>query len=277
MRHIEGSKEYYAPPLRTAPVFGGIAGIMAQEAAADSSLTLDPSDPSHPGNPQHMPSLSSKSRDAGEMQDMYRRTLAASWVAQPGELKADECIEDIFSGGDGWGSHLGRRNGAKGDEAVTFDDHEHNPTNSPGRGTSANLEVHAAERSPRSKTPRTKFFGGGGASAGTESSGGGGGGHKYRHSKDKSLDSTKRANGGFGEWGTPGGNPGPANGGLSKGGIFGGRTSLQQQIQRVETEKGRNRLKKKEKKKGEVDEFDNEYREDLRAWNTGRDADEVGV
>lgn len=34
---------------------------------------------------------------------MYRRTLAAYWSAQPGELKADECIEDIFGGGNGWG------------------------------------------------------------------------------------------------------------------------------------------------------------------------------
>jgi hypothetical protein len=34
---------------------------------------------------------------------MYRRSLAAFWAAQPGELKADECIEDIFAGGDGWG------------------------------------------------------------------------------------------------------------------------------------------------------------------------------
>lgn len=32
----------------------------------------------------HMPSLSSKSRETGELQDMYRRTLAASWAAQPG-------------------------------------------------------------------------------------------------------------------------------------------------------------------------------------------------
>ena len=37
------------------------------------------------------------------MQDMYRKALAASWAAQPGELQADECIEDIFAGGDGWG------------------------------------------------------------------------------------------------------------------------------------------------------------------------------
>ena len=49
------------------------------------------------------PSLSAGSREAGELQDMYRRSLAAYWSAQPGELKADECIEDIFSGGDGWG------------------------------------------------------------------------------------------------------------------------------------------------------------------------------
>lgn len=36
------------------------------------------------------------------MQDLYRRTLAASWSRQPSQLPADECIEDIFSGGDGW-------------------------------------------------------------------------------------------------------------------------------------------------------------------------------
>jgi hypothetical protein len=33
---------------------------------------------------------------------MYRRTLAASWAAQAGELPADECIENIFAGGNGW-------------------------------------------------------------------------------------------------------------------------------------------------------------------------------
>jgi hypothetical protein len=43
-----------------------------------------------------------KNRDAGANQDMYRRTLAASWQLIPGELNADECIEDIFAGGDGW-------------------------------------------------------------------------------------------------------------------------------------------------------------------------------
>jgi hypothetical protein len=48
-----------------------------------------------------LPSIS-KARDAAEVQDMYRRALAASWLAQPGEHTADEVIENIFAGGDGW-------------------------------------------------------------------------------------------------------------------------------------------------------------------------------
>ncbi|QRD06323.1 hypothetical protein JI435_117120 [Parastagonospora nodorum SN15] len=90
MRQTEGDKNYIAPALKTAQVFSGIAGIMAGEQGEveDSGAA---------------PSLSTKSREAGELQDMYRRTLAAYWSAQPGELKADECIEDIFAGGDGWG------------------------------------------------------------------------------------------------------------------------------------------------------------------------------
>ena len=79
----------FRPPLKTAPVFGGIAGIMSSEQVEPDDL----------GN---MPSMSSKTREIGELQDMYRRTLAASWAAQAGELPADECIEDIFAGGDGW-------------------------------------------------------------------------------------------------------------------------------------------------------------------------------
>ena len=36
------------------------------------------------------------------MQDIYRRTLAASWFRLPAELPADEAVEDIFAGGNGW-------------------------------------------------------------------------------------------------------------------------------------------------------------------------------
>ena len=54
--------------------------------------------------PEGVPNLSIRSRELAELQDMYRRALAASWAAQPGELQADECIEDIFVGGDGMGN-----------------------------------------------------------------------------------------------------------------------------------------------------------------------------
>jgi len=50
---------------------------------------------------------------------MYRRTLAASWQLIPGELNADECIEDIFAGGDGW--CLGTNRGAKSKSVKLFD------------------------------------------------------------------------------------------------------------------------------------------------------------
>jgi hypothetical protein len=77
-----------SPPLKTAPVFGGIAGIVASE----------PGDPDDNG---HMPSITSKTRELGELQDMYRRTLAASWACRAGELPPQELIENLFAGGDG--------------------------------------------------------------------------------------------------------------------------------------------------------------------------------
>lgn len=70
----------------------------------------------------HMPSMSSKTRELGKLQDMYRRTLAASWAAQDGELPVDECIEDIFAGGDGWGK--ARREGKKTGKPSSTDGEE---------------------------------------------------------------------------------------------------------------------------------------------------------
>ena len=97
------------PALKSAPAFGGIARIMAgdqgdaedgaceQSGGYNSSLSLI--------EEIDMPSFSAKSKEHHEHEDMYRRNLAAFWTAQAGELKADECIEDIFAGGDGWAKH----------------------------------------------------------------------------------------------------------------------------------------------------------------------------
>lgn len=117
MRQVDGERNFVAPPLKTAAVFGGIAGIMAGERAGageNDDLRTSISDFSRSDNYVlagkkggadgayiDMPVLS-KSRDHGELQDMYRRALAASWAAQVGELPADQCVEDIFNGGSGW-------------------------------------------------------------------------------------------------------------------------------------------------------------------------------
>lgn len=121
MMQVDGDRTFSAPPLKTAAVFGGIAGMVAEAAggpggaaaAADSGaaefghlhLQDDTQDPTS-SNLSAQFSIgknNGKSRDVYELQDMYRRALAASWACQPGELPADECIEDIFEGGDGFG------------------------------------------------------------------------------------------------------------------------------------------------------------------------------
>lgn len=64
-----------------------------------------------------MAPMISKSRDHGELQDMYRRALAAKWSAHHHELPADQCIEDIFNGGNGWkDEHMG------GPPKISYDD-----------------------------------------------------------------------------------------------------------------------------------------------------------
>lgn len=68
-----------------------------------------------------------KPRDASEHQDMYRRALAAYWTAQPGEMPADECIEDLFAGGDGWVDKHGMKSPPKIrlDDSASGDDNLH--------------------------------------------------------------------------------------------------------------------------------------------------------
>lgn len=100
-----------------------------------------------------MPSMSSKTREIGELQDMYRKTLAASWTCQLGELPADECIEDIFAGGDGWGKHkpsaTAQTLSAKSTEDSTGDAESSGETrNKPGhhRRTSSGFGRHNNEK-----------------------------------------------------------------------------------------------------------------------------------
>ncbi|KAI3338045.1 N-terminal C2 in EEIG1 and EHBP1 proteins-domain-containing protein [Ustulina deusta] len=95
MVQADGERNYVAPPLKSATMFmGGISSIIT---GANELVDAEEGGKSGGG----LLSIY-KSRDAAEAQDMYRRALAASWDCHPGELHADECIEDIFAGGSGW-------------------------------------------------------------------------------------------------------------------------------------------------------------------------------
>ncbi|OBT42334.1 hypothetical protein VE00_06501 [Pseudogymnoascus sp. WSF 3629] len=89
MSQVDGDRNYIAPPLRTAAVFEGFTGVMAVEQEKDKA--------GYTGT-------LGINKELAEMQDMYRQTLAASWHCIKGTLAADQCIEDIFNGGDGWGN-----------------------------------------------------------------------------------------------------------------------------------------------------------------------------
>lgn len=82
-------------------VFGGIAGILPPEHGETEE-------------PGSLPSIN-VSRETGDLQDMYRRTLAASWTAQGDELLPDQLIEDLFAGGRGVRSAT--RSGARSERA----------------------------------------------------------------------------------------------------------------------------------------------------------------
>lgn len=85
MKQTEGDTNFIAPPLRSAMVIQGIAGVLSAEV----------------GEGDDIPSMTSKTRELSEAQDIYRRTLAATWACQAGELPPDKLVEEIFQGGDG--------------------------------------------------------------------------------------------------------------------------------------------------------------------------------
>lgn len=78
------------PPLKSATVFGGIARVVR---------VAEPGDSEELG---HLPSITTKGREVADMQDMYRRTLAASWTSRARDLPADKLIEELFAGSSCW-------------------------------------------------------------------------------------------------------------------------------------------------------------------------------
>jgi N-terminal C2 in EEIG1 and EHBP1 proteins len=87
--HVEGSREYVTPPLKKAQMFHGITNLLAD------SKDL----------PQISRGIEQQNIKAilhSPTEDIYRRTFAAQWRVQAGELTPSDVVEDIFKGGSGW-------------------------------------------------------------------------------------------------------------------------------------------------------------------------------
>ncbi|KAI3152381.1 hypothetical protein CBS147325_2184 [Penicillium roqueforti] len=113
MRQLEGDRNFTTPHLKSATVFGGIAGVVQ---STDQPVNADEFG--------QLPSIDSKSRETADMQDMYRRTLAASWSSRAGDLPADQLVEELFAGSSCWNndahnSHAGISAGDRRDILLT--------------------------------------------------------------------------------------------------------------------------------------------------------------
>lgn len=92
-----------------------------------------------------MPSINSQSREVADMQDMYRRTLAASWNSRSDDLPADKLIEELFSGSISWShdTHDARTGKAADHDSSTRDE-------AGTRSNASNRLSPSFERRPRS-------------------------------------------------------------------------------------------------------------------------------
>lgn len=250
MKQVEGEKDFVVPQLKTATVFGGIAGIVATEAG-DPKNGGDRS----PGNSDIAP-LTKKTRELTEAQDMYRRTLAATWACRVGELPPDKLVENLFAGGDGGsmrpppetGKH-GWRSSAKnaaaggrteGDDTSSISDAESRRTVRP-----AFLSPDIAADSYRNGHSHTPV--GNGNSPGKQDQTRG---HHRRHGT--------RSGNGSGDSSSSGGGGGSGDTTIS------GRGSIEAQMPDSPRDQQGHHRPRDQKEYKEVTEFD--IREDLRSW-----------
>lgn len=255
LRQTEGPTDYTAPLLKTANTFGGIAGIHVGVGAGMGSggeqASRGGADGGEDGST--MPSMSSKAQESGKTQDMYRQNLAATWAAQAGELPPDQCIEDIFAGGDGWADKgAGGAGGAKGSGFGG---------GGGGRGASGSMGTDDGERTIRGHERN--------ASGATLKPSSQGRHHWRRHSREKQASGGSGS--GSGNWsGSNAGHSTVGGSGTSHSAVT-GRTGIEQQVQahhRQGTGQDPDHSKWAQNvRMRELNEF--EEREDLRSWEIG--------
>ncbi|KKK26227.1 hypothetical protein ARAM_005239 [Aspergillus rambellii] len=139
VRQVEGDRNFTTPPLKSAMAFGGITGVVASEQAEADDLG-------------QLPSINTQSREIADMQEMYRRTLAASWISRSDELPADKLIEELFAGSVGWADPHDHDSGQTADS--------HPDELSPHQGVSATKQTMSRNRLSPHFDKRTKGSGG---------------------------------------------------------------------------------------------------------------------
>ncbi|KAL3461535.1 mitochondrial inner-membrane-bound regulator-domain-containing protein [Aspergillus heterothallicus] len=142
VQQVEGDRNFTTPPLKSAMAFGGITGVVASEQAEADDMG-------------QLPLINTQSREVADMQEMYRRTLAASWTSRADDLPADKLIEGLFSGAVG-GTDPRDSGSEPSGEGYS---HERLPSHgvvTTGQTTSRNLLSPGYERRARSSSRHRK-------------------------------------------------------------------------------------------------------------------------
>jgi len=112
LKQMSGETNFKVPELKPPQVFSGLAGVMMSESIVPADSGNEVASQNTQENLSYASEIGSigvNSRERSRVQDIYRRTLAASWQLQTGELNPVDCIEDIFSGGNGWLQEKGNK------------------------------------------------------------------------------------------------------------------------------------------------------------------------
>lgn len=120
MELLKGDKtEFVAPSIKSSNIFRGISNVLNESVHESSTGQSSPAASYNRAGSGSQVSGSEKiHRTIAITSDpvvskLYEKTFEISWDPRPGELTAAECIDDIFSGGDGW---------AKNEEGVNLID-----------------------------------------------------------------------------------------------------------------------------------------------------------
>ncbi|CAN6611202.1 hypothetical protein TRVA0_004S03752 [Trichomonascus vanleenenianus] len=106
LKQIKGPTDYRVPPLSAPQIFGDITGVMDEHKTRTAGAARGAASAAASVATAHGTGAASAASAAARrrVSKMYHKTYAVSWDPSPHDLTPDDCIEDIFAGGDGLGT-----------------------------------------------------------------------------------------------------------------------------------------------------------------------------